>query len=268
MNKVEQPLISVITIVYNGEKHLQKAINSIKEQTYKNIEYIVIDGGSTDNSLDIIKSNNDIISYYISEPDKGISDAFNKGIAKANGNIIGLLNSDDMYEANALEEVVNAYINNAHTEGIYYGNIRYFDEIHSFELIPEIKNIWKYMSLFHPAVFVSQDVYNKIGSFSLEYKYAMDAEFIHRCLVSNISFIHIDSTLANFRLEGLSNINYKESFKEFYKSTKTYGNYPYAYFYYVLGVSKKRILNSKVGDYINKYRYLLSPFMSGKYKKS
>jgi len=268
MNDYDSPLVSIVTIVYNGERHLQGAINSIRRQVYKNIEYIVIDGESTDRSLDIIKKNQDIISFYISERDNGISDAFNKGINMAKGEIIGLLNSDDIYEPHTLEKVVNVYRNNAGEKGIYYGNIRYFDETTSFELIPEIKKIWKYMSVFHPAIFVSKEVYNQVGTFSLDYKYAMDSEFIHRCLKSNIPFIYVDDILTNFRLEGTSNINYKKSYKEFYRSVKEYNNNSLAYFYYLLGIVKKSILNTRIGHYINKHRKYLSPFMSGKYKKT
>lgn len=266
MNDYDSPLISIVTIVYNGERYLQETINSIRKQTYKNIEYIIIDGGSTDKSLDIIKENEDVVSYYVSEKDKGISDAFNKGIDRAKGEIIGLLNSDDIYEPLTLERVVNAYRNNVGEKGIYYGNIRYFDETISFELIPEIKKIWKYMSVFHPAIFVSKEVYGKVGAFSLDYKYAMDSEFIHRCLKCNIPFIYIDDILTNFRLEGTSNINYKKSYKEFYKSVKEHGNNPFAYFYYLLGISKKGILNTRIGYYVNKYRKYLSLFLSGKQK--
>ena len=104
----ESILISVITVVFNGEEHLQQTIDSISNQTYKNIEYIIIDGGSTDGTLDIIKKNEHIIDLYVSEKDDGLYDAMNKGISMAIVEIIGMINSDDWYEPNTLEIDKNA----------------------------------------------------------------------------------------------------------------------------------------------------------------
>jgi len=98
------PLISIITVVLNGEKFLEGAIKSVLSQTYQNFEYIIIDGGSYDRSIEIIKKYANEKTFWISEPDKGISDAFNKGISKARGEVIGLLNYDDWYEKNTLEK--------------------------------------------------------------------------------------------------------------------------------------------------------------------
>src|SRR5688572_26851104 len=102
----EQPLVSIITIVFNGEKHLQQTIESVLGQTYSNIEYIIVDGGSKDNSVSIIEKYSTQLAYWISEPDKGISDAFNKGISKANGEMIGLINADDWYEKDTVQKVM------------------------------------------------------------------------------------------------------------------------------------------------------------------
>ena len=99
------PVISIITITYNGEKHIEQTIQSVLGQTYPNIQYIIIDGGSTDQTLSIIKKYEQKLYYWVSEKDKGISDAFNKGIAKATGEIVGIINADDWYEPAALEQV-------------------------------------------------------------------------------------------------------------------------------------------------------------------
>ena len=113
---IQQPLVSVITVVYNGEKYLEQTIQSVINQTYNNIEYIIIDGGSTDTTLDIIKKYKDYISYFISEPDNGLYDAMNKGIRRANGELIGMLNSDDWLNLDAISTVQNAYVKNPGTK--------------------------------------------------------------------------------------------------------------------------------------------------------
>ncbi len=106
------PLVSIITVVYNGAKTLEQTILSVLNQTYKNIEYIIIDGESTDGTLDIIEMYRDKISTCISEPDEGLYDAMNKGVSIANGELIGIINSDDWFEKNAVELVVSSYVNN------------------------------------------------------------------------------------------------------------------------------------------------------------
>ena len=119
-----KPLVTIITIVKNGEKYIENAIKSVINQTYENIEYIIIDGRSTDRTLDIIATYNESIDYWISEKDSGISDAFNKGINLANGELIGIVNSDDWLETNAVETIVN-HLDEKHS--IYCGNLKLYD---------------------------------------------------------------------------------------------------------------------------------------------
>jgi len=116
----DQPLVSIITIVYNGEKHLQQTIESVLGQSYKPIEYLVVDGGSTDNSLSIIRSYGERIARWKSEKDRGISDAFNKGLSMVSGEIIGIINADDWYEPEAVERAVEALVGS----DIVYGDLR------------------------------------------------------------------------------------------------------------------------------------------------
>lgn len=259
------PLVSIVTIVYNGQEYIQDCINSIKMQTYKKIEYIIIDGGSTDNTVNIIKDNSDIVSNYISEKDNGISDAFNKGIKMAKGDIIGLINADDYLEKDTIEIIVQKFEEMENAEGIYYGCLNFVESDGTIRsLKPELGKIWNYMSLFHPALFVHKNVYEKVGLFSLDYKYAMDAEFIHRCLNNKIDFYYIDKILANYRLEGVSTIQYKKAYKEFYKSVKEHGGNPFAGFYLYWGITKKTLLNSYIGTWFDKNRDKLSLFLSGK----
>ena len=107
-NDIQHPLVSIITVVLNGESHLEHTINSVLCQTYENLEYIIIDGGSSDGTQDIIRKYQDKIDYWISESDDGIYDAMNKGILQAKGELIGILNSDDWYELETVELMVNA----------------------------------------------------------------------------------------------------------------------------------------------------------------
>lgn len=260
------PLVSIVTIVYNGAQYLDSCIESVKAQTYKNLEYIIIDGGSTDGSLDICKKHSAIIAKLISEKDRGISDAFNKGIKLTTGRIVGILNADDSYRPDAIQCVVDCYLSTGKTEGVFYGDICYFNKHVNYELTPDLNSIWKYMSIYHPAVFVSKSVYDKVGLFSEDYRYAMDVEFIHRCLHENVPFQYVGSTLTNFRLGGTSGINYKGSYREFYESVKTYNNHRLAWFYYYLGITKKLILSSKFGSILQKNRKIFAPLMSGKNK--
>ena len=117
-----QPLISIITVVRNGEVHLEEAIKSVLNQSYGNIEYVVIDGNSTDSTLDIIRKYEDRIDYWISEPDKGISDAFNKGIALCKGEWIGIINADDWYELDTFNNIIQQA--KASNSSVIYGNMQ------------------------------------------------------------------------------------------------------------------------------------------------
>lgn len=122
VSRSSEPLVSIITVVFNGEKYLEQTILSVLNQTYSNIEYIIIDGGSSDATLDIINKYTDKIDYWVSEPDSGIYDAMNKGISLATGQLIGIINSDDWYELDAVEEIVRAYKDGS---TIIYGFMRH-----------------------------------------------------------------------------------------------------------------------------------------------
>src|SRR4051794_14825027 len=119
----ESVLVSIITIVYNSDKTLEDTIKSVLQQSYPHIEYILIDGGSTDQSLSIIKRYDKFVKW-ISEPDKGISDAFNKGIKMSTGELIGIINADDWYEDGAIETIVKHLEKNC---DVYCGNINLID---------------------------------------------------------------------------------------------------------------------------------------------
>jgi len=174
----EKPLVSIITIVYNGEKYLEQAIRSVLDQSYDNLEYIIIDGKSTDGSIDIIQKFEDRIGW-ISEPDQGIADAMNKGVTRARGEIVAHLHSDDFYpDDSVISTVVHEFASqhNANwlTGGMYMVNTE-------GEKTAEIRvrkysygRLKKANIILHPATFVKRQAFEKAGAFDLSYHYAMD----------------------------------------------------------------------------------------------
>ncbi|CAM3516936.1 glycosyltransferase family 2 protein [Pontibacter korlensis] len=213
-NAKEGILVSIITIVYNGEKYLEQTIRSVLGQSYKNIQYIIIDGGSTDGSIEIIRKYESQIAIWISEPDRGISDAFNKGIALATGDLIGILNADDWYEPEAVSKMVAHF----KPDSVLHGNTQYWNENGSraHQAKPNLDILPLEMSLNHPTVFVSKNLYKRYGVFDLNYKLAMDYQLLLRFYAAGVKFIHIDDIVTNMRLGGVSaNIEgcYLEVFK-------------------------------------------------------
>ncbi len=209
-----KPLISIITVVYNGEKHLQDTIQSVINQTYDNVEYIVIDGGSTDGTLDIIKKYEDKIDYWVSEKDKGISDAFNKGIFCCTGDLIGLINADDWYELDAFSSVTKFFVSHITTD-IVYANQQYWKmNKREYILFPNVSNLLKDMTINHPATFIRSSVYKRYGCFNMKYKYAMDYDLLLRFFIKGVIFSYLNLTVSNMRLEGVSYKNWLDAYKE------------------------------------------------------
>ena len=267
-NENDKPLISIITIVYNGEKYIEDCLKAIKNQTYKNIQYIIIDAKSTDRTLKIIDQYKFIVDTLVSEKDRGISDAFNKGIKLAKGELIGIINSDDYYAEDCIQNVIDFYKANLKLKGIYYGDIRYFDENSSHIRISEMDNIWRYTSIYHPSVFVCKSIYEEIGGFSEEFKYTMDVEFIHRAISRGVSFFHINKCLSNFRTVGASDVNYKKTYKEFFTSVEKYkGKSIKSQLWHQWLLLKKDLSNTLIGKYFYNRKHLIAPFLSGKIKK-
>lgn len=199
------PLVSIITVVYNGAATIERTIQSVINQTYKNIEYIIIDGCSTDGTQDIVRSYKDKISYFISEKDSGIYDAMNKGIRKAQGDIIGIINSDDWYDVHAAEQAVNAFMGDQDV-GLVYGNVFYMEGNKKKKLyIPDrINTIWHKMTVPHPTVFVKKSIYDRYGIFDTGYKIAADYEFVLRLYTNGVRLKYINYAMAYFSFGGIS----------------------------------------------------------------
>lgn len=208
--------VSIITVVYNGAETIEDAIQSVLSQTYSNIEYIIIDGGSTDGTLDIIKKFQKDINYLISERDAGIYDAMNKGINVATGDVIGILNSDDFYYKSSTISNVVELIKTSLADGIY-GDLIYVDRNNPDKTIRYWKagsykksNFrWGWMPP-HPTVFLRKEVYKKFGLFNTHFNSAADYEFLLRIMYkNNVKLDYLPEILTKMRVGGKSNITIK-----------------------------------------------------------
>lgn len=198
------PKVSIITVCYNSSKTITQTIESVLGQTYNNIEYIIIDGLSTDGTQDIIKKyvNNSV--RFICERDNGIFDAMNKGIQQATGEIIGIINSDDWYTEDAVEKVVSFFSDNE--VGLVHGRVAliYSDGSENVMQKLPLETLWYKMSIQHPSVFIRRDVYETYGIFDLQYKVSADYELMLRLYSQQVRFGFIDDVIAYFRDGGIS----------------------------------------------------------------
>lgn len=226
-----KPLITVVTVVYNGEQFLEETILSVIKQTYDNVEYIIIDGGSTDGTLDIIKKYEHAIDYWVSEKDKGIYDAMNKGIDLATGSLIGLLNADDYY-FNNLIFIELSKIHFLNKASVYYGDMVLIDHVTKVvkeKRVPKLKKMAFGMYLNHPATFIDIKAYKTVGLFRSEkFKMAADYDLLLRCIRFKLRFKYINECLSVMRDGGVSVLNYKLTLDETYMARKS--NLPNIYF--------------------------------------
>jgi glycosyltransferase involved in cell wall biosynthesis len=207
------PLVSIVTIVRNGAAKFGRAAESVLGQDYPAIEYIVVDGGSTDGTLDVIRRLDRRIAVWVSEPDAGISDAFNKGIALAHGEVVGLLNSDDWYEPDAVSSAVRAL----ETTGadIVHGKLQYWEGERKTYLVTGNAHLLESgMTVGHPTVFVRRACYERLGLYRHDFRQAMDYEWLLRAKVSGASFFFVDRCLANMQDGGTGDRWWRRSQKE------------------------------------------------------
>lgn len=201
----EHPLITIVTVVYNGEKTIEQTILSVINQTYDNIEYIIIDGNSTDRTLDIIKKYEDKIDYWQSEPDDGIYYAMNKGVKLARGNYIVMLNSDDWFESDACSIIANEIKQKEYD--VYHAIANVIDANNN------IINVYagtiytlNTQCLAHGTCFIKKSIYDKY-LYDTKYKSAADYDFILKIHRDGYSFKFIDKIILNFRTGGMSYSN-------------------------------------------------------------
>jgi len=201
--------ISIITVCYNSDKTIEKTIQSVLAQTYIDVEYIIIDGDSKDKTIQIIKKYDTKITKWISEPDKGLYDAMNKGIALATGDLVGILNSDDIFtDNNVLENVAKFHQNNKIDASV--GNIIQFNEEGKTVRKYSAKN-WNPEKLkigfmpAHPAIFFKRELFDTYGNYQLDFKIGADYELITRFFLKHkISWKYSNITTTSMLIGGLS----------------------------------------------------------------
>lgn len=205
--------ISIITAVYNAEKTLADCIQSVLSQSV-DVEHIIIDGVSSDDTSNIIDQYLDLLAAVVSEPDKGIYDAMNKGIMMATGEVVGILNADDFYPSNNVLAKVSAVFSDPNVEACY-GDLKYVDSVN----VNKTARYWKagdynYKKFYsgwippHPTFFVRRSIYEKYGAFNLDLGTAADYELMLRLLFKHsINAVYIPDVLVHMRTGGKSNLS-------------------------------------------------------------
>ena len=229
--------ISIITVCYNSEKTIEETILSVVNQNYTNIEYIIIDGNSNDNTKKIINKYINYITYYISEPDNGIYDAMNKGLKIATGEIVAILNSDDLYFDNYIIKMICDTFNANPNLDILYGNLVYVKTNNIYQNVRYWKSKSYYNNYFedcnvppHPTLILKKSIYNQIGVFNTIYLLASDYDLIFRLFKLNkFTSYYLDKTFVKMRLGGVTNKNIYNIIKgnlEILRIWKSHGTNP------------------------------------------
>ena len=190
----KEPVISVITVVFNDVKNIERAMLSVLNQTYKNIEYIIIDGGSTDGTVEVIKMYANRLAYWVSEQDGGIADAMNKGVDKATGVWVNFLNSDDFFINNTIFEEI---FSTEHTADVLYGS--FIGNINGRVMVCEapdsvVEKAWQGMRACHSTLFTRLAIQKKF-KFDTSYKVSADGDFLSRCVVEGCSFENLKKVI-------------------------------------------------------------------------
>jgi len=221
--------ITIITVCYNRKATIEQAIKSVLSQNYHDIEYIIIDGNSTDGTKEIIESYRDKISQFVSEPDKGMYDAINKGLKLATGDVIGLMHSDDeFFDRKAISRIAARFnydptIDGIYGDGMYVSNdtnerlIR--DRIGGVFSLKKVKEGWLPL---HPTVYLKKAIIDQNGFYNLDFKIASDTEFLLRYLYKHkVKMSYIDAYIVKMRMGGMST-SFKSAFEVLYEDYKIY----------------------------------------------
>lgn len=208
--------VSIITVTYNSAETIEQTIQSVMSQDYPNIEYLIVDGGSNDTTLEIVNTYANKISKIISEKDEGLYDALNKGIAMASGDIIGFIHSDDFYtDAGVIQRYVDAFVKTG-CDAVY-SDLYYVDKNNTDKIIRTWKSGTYTKSSFlfgwmppHPTFFVKKEIYQKYGVFNTTFKSAADYELMLRLIFKNkIKLAYLPYFTVKMRVGGKSNLSLK-----------------------------------------------------------
>lgn len=206
--------ISLITVTYQSASTIQTTIDSVRQQNHPNIEYIVVDGGSTDETIEILKNNGDVVDHWISEPDDGTYDAMNKGFEMASGDLVGFLHADDVFASPGILDMVSKRYNESSFH-MLYGDLEYVRP----EDIEKVVRYWR-SGFFrqrkrqlrrgwmppHPTVYVDRRFFKKVGHYNLDFRISADYEWLLRALSSPTTQVeYLPEVMVRMRLGGLSN---------------------------------------------------------------
>lgn len=179
--------ISIITVCYNSSKTIEETLKSVKSQTYRDIEYIIVDGASTDSTMEIVNSYKDIVSKWVSEPDKGLYDAMNKGIKLATGDYIGIINADDTFSEDTVIERIAEFLKQADVDASIGDIVQHKEDGKIIRTYSARR--WQPVNLKggfmppHPAIFFKKELFEKLGYYSLDFKIAADYELLIRYFI-------------------------------------------------------------------------------------
>ena len=246
-----KPLISIITVVYNGEKFLEKTIQSVINQTYKNIEYIIIDGGSTDATVDIIKKYEEYISYWVSEKDAGIYDAMNKGIQIAKGEWLNFMNAGDSFYDDGIVSFVANITNDSTT--LIYGLDQLIDGKHKkIRNMRPLKTAYIGMPFSHQSMFVRKRFHEK-NLYNLKYKICSDYDFVCNMEKKHVKYQMFNKVFVNCSSGGISDVYSYKALRETISIALKHYPEPIVYFihYKVLLIANiKRIIKYILSDHL------------------
>ncbi|MBC9252588.1 hypothetical protein A9179_20175 [Pseudomonas alcaligenes] len=252
--------LSVIMVVRNDKLRFRRALASVMAQKTEELEIIVIDGGSTDGTLDEITAHQDQLHYWESGLDKGIADAFNRGIARARGEFVSTLNSDDIWEPDTLRQVLESRKRHPQAS-VLCGAIRYLDPDsgYSYTRYPSPAALKYRMWVFHPSLFASRAAYARVGGYKPQYTHAMDSEWCHRALALGEQFAVVPAVLANMSLGGLSDRDFTISLQQYRDSVIRNGlcGRLEAWIYYAFFLTLKKAMQFSLFTPIKKLRDLL-----------
>lgn len=209
------PLVTIITVCWNSAKTIERTFRSVRDQTYSNIEYVVVDGGSSDGTVDLLKAHEDLIDYYVSEPDNGLYYAMNKGLELAQGDYILFLNSDDWYEADAVAALVAAHsYSGCDFSGALARYINADGSSHVLRTMPFDHGTLLRMPLRHETMLLPAALYDRIGPYNTDYPIISDFEYATRLFRSGATYWEVRRPLLNFTTEGVSNTQRDKLFSE------------------------------------------------------